>query len=108
VAAKSDVHHELEKMLYFTLNSITDAGAIILSEYDTKSDTLRPKLIKAALMTVLYGDIKESAHQAGVEAVSTKFKPFKGGTLAEGPGEGEGDEVATEGRAAVEAVEAMA
>jgi len=86
-AARADVHSELEKMLSFVLKGVTDAGATIMGEYDTKSDTVRPKLMQAALMTLLHGDLKSSAMQAGAEAVASKFKKSKKAGEAEKAGE---------------------
>ena len=78
VGARSEVHHELEKMLHFALKTILDAGDVILSDYDQKCETVRPKLIQAAVMTSLHSDLKASAMTAGAEAVVRKFNKEKG------------------------------
>ena len=99
--ARSDVHQELEKILYFALGRLTDAGEIILSDYALKCDTVRPKLIQAALMSSLHGNLKATAMQAGAEAVFSKFSKDKSKDAAKAKAKAGGDE-STE-TAAVEA-----
>lgn len=70
--ARSEVHRELEKMLYFALDVVIKNGHTVL-EY-TKDDTVKPKIIQAALSTLLHGELKTNAIGAGVAAEVARVK----------------------------------
>lgn len=76
-AAKGDVHRELDKMFTFVLKSVTDAGQVILNEYATKEDTVKPKVLQAALAVLLHGELKTNAIQAGVAAEVARVEKVK-------------------------------
>lgn len=86
-AARSEVHKELEKMLYFALGSVVDGSSTILNEYATKEETVKPKIVQAALSTILCGDLKAAAIGAGVDAEVARIKKAKAAAAAKPKGD---------------------
>ena len=71
---KSEVNKELEKMMYFALSSVMDATKIVLDEYATKEDTIKARVIEAALSALLHGNLRDSAITAGSSAERTRMQ----------------------------------
>ena len=76
-AARTDVHREMEKMLSFAIASLVQNSNIILSDYATKEDTVKPKIVQAALETMLHGALKSKAIGAGVAAELARVQKAK-------------------------------
>ena len=71
-SARGPAIAELDNMLTFLLQNFNGTVATILDRYDTQSETVKAKCAQAAWQLMLRGDLRDTACDAGAEAV-TKF-----------------------------------
>jgi hypothetical protein len=81
--AVSDVVSDLDKMITFILNKTTNAMAIVATSYDKKLTTVKPKLAQAAFQSILDGDLRMAACEAGAAALERYCASKKGATAEE-------------------------
>jgi rhamnogalacturonyl hydrolase YesR len=65
----SAVVSELDKMVTYLLTRTTSAMNVIATTYDKKSSVVKPKLAQAAFQSILDGELRASACEAGAEAL---------------------------------------
>ena len=68
--ARGAVQEELNSMLMFLMNNLNSSMGSILEHYVKKGDTLKSKVVQAALQATLSGELRELACNAGTEALA--------------------------------------
>ena len=61
---KSEVNHELNELTLFALNKIIDTTKSIVNNYQKKEGTIKVRVVRAVLETLLTGDIKKQCIDA--------------------------------------------
>lgn len=72
-SARGAVHNELNSMLTYVLTELTHNMNSITSCYSKKEETIKPKVVSAALSGLLYGELKTGACSSAQRSLA-KFK----------------------------------
>jgi hypothetical protein len=72
----SEVNAELDKMYRFMLNRLCDTALIIDTVY-SKTDTVKPSLLHAAVQTIMIDGMRDAAMEAGATAVNKHVEDKK-------------------------------
>jgi hypothetical protein len=100
-SARGSVTNELNKMLTFLIENMNGNMATVLNRYAKKDDTVKAKLVQAAMKVMLTEDLRDDACEAGAAALVRFLEANKLKSAARGKSKG-----ADEPRAEAEPVSA--